>query len=197
MEILRRSVKEARRTAVFPGAFNPPTIAHVGVARAALGWADEVLWVVPRAFPHKKFEGPDLGERCAMLCAIADRNAGFSVGIAEGGLYAEIAAEAELALGGAEIGLVCGRDAADRIASWDYGAMGVFEEMMARYRLLVAGRGGEYEPHERHRERVISLDAGGAFDDVSSSEVRLRMREGLAWEDLVPEEIREMVARFY
>ncbi len=128
--------------ALFPGAWNPPTIAHVAIARAARALADEVIWVMPRAFPHKGFEGAGFAARCRMLEILAQQDEGFSAAVSDGGLYAEIADEAREFFGhGAEIVLVCGRDAAERIARWDYGAPGVFDDLLRRYRLLVAARG--------------------------------------------------------
>lgn len=203
MEILYRGSGAPERAAIFPGAFNPPTAAHVAIARAALRQAGEVVWVLPQAFPHKSFEGASLAERREMLTAIAQRNPGFSLGISEGGLYSEIAEEARRFYGDAvEIGLLCGRDAADRIANWDYGGRdlnerGVFDEMLERYQLLVASRDGHYRPAERHRDRVVRLTLEASFNEVSSSEVRRRIAEGEPWTHLIPAEICGMVRDFY
>ena len=41
--------------AILAGAFNPPTRAHLAMADAALAVVDEVLFTLPRAFPHKEF----------------------------------------------------------------------------------------------------------------------------------------------
>ena len=87
---------------------------------------------------------------------------------------------------GVEIGLVCGRDAAERIAAWDYGRPGVFEAMIERYPLLVAGRAGGYLPSPHHAERIIPLATDPSFDEVSSTEVRRRMAAGEPWKHLVP-----------
>jgi nicotinic acid mononucleotide adenylyltransferase len=133
-----------------------------------------------------------------MLHRVAAKNPAFSVAIAEGGLYVEMADEAREFFGpSAEIGLLCGRDAAERIAAWDYGEPGVFERMIARYPLLVAGRGGEYLPHSDHAERVITLAMQASFDEISSSEVRRRIEQGVEWRSLVPEAITDLVAAAY
>jgi len=192
----RADIQPLRRVALFPGAWNPPTIAHLAIARAALGWADEVVWLLPRAFPHKSFEGATFEDRLRMLCGIAAIEPAFSVAIAEGGLFAEISDEAREFFGpSAEIGLLCGRDAAERIAAWDYGRPGVFENMLERYPLLVAARAGEYRPAPHHAGRVIALTMDACFDEVSSTEVRDRIRQGLPWRHLVPDPIAETVAR--
>ncbi|HZL57130.1 MAG TPA: hypothetical protein VFC21_08620, partial [Bryobacteraceae bacterium] len=163
------------RVALFPGAWNPPTVAHVAIARAALAWADEVIWTLPRAFPHKVFEGADFAERLAMLRQLAEPEPRFSVAVADRGLYVEIADEARGVLAPEiEIGLLCGRDAAERIAAWDYGRPGVFEDTIQRYPLLVASRAGDYLPDARHAARIVTLTMERTFDDVSSTEIRER-----------------------
>ncbi|HWE50889.1 MAG TPA: hypothetical protein VG273_13935 [Bryobacteraceae bacterium] len=96
-----------------------------------------------------------------------------------------------------EIALACGRDAAERIAGWDYGRPGVFDEMLQRHPLLVAGRAGEYTPAEHHRERILHIPLASHAEGVSSSEVRRRIREKLPWEHLVPASIIEIVRQVY
>ncbi len=183
--------------ALFPGAWNPPTVAHVAMARAALRYVDETIWLLPRAFPHKGFEGASFGQRIDMLCRIARAERGFSVAVCEGGLYFEMAREAEETLGtGAEISLLCGKDAAERIAGWDYGRPGVFDEMVDRYRLLVAERAGDYLPEARHTERVVRVVLG-EFDEVSSTELRRRIAGGMDWRHLAPEAIADAAIRIY
>ena len=168
------------------------------MARAALGYAGEVVWVLPRAFPHKAFEGAGFEERVEMLCRIARAEPGFSVAVSDGGLYFEIAQEARSHFGDVpEIALLCGKDAAERIAGWDYGAPGVFDAMVDRYPLLVAERGGDYLPAARHEGRVIRVGLGEEFREVSSTELRRRIREGTPWRDLVPTITWDLIEQIY
>lgn len=197
LEFIYRTTKNPARVALFPGAWNPPTVAHVDIARMAHRHADEVIWILPRAFPHKRFEGAGFDDRRAMLETLA-RNAGFSAAVSDGGLYAEIAAEASEFFGPqAEIALVLGRDAAERIAAWDYGAPGFFDDFIRRHRLLVAARSGEYEPAGHHKDRISRLPMESTWDEVSSSEVRRRIAEGSGWRALVPPAIARIVADLY
>jgi nicotinic acid mononucleotide adenylyltransferase len=178
------------RIALFPGAWNPPTVAHAAIARAALEWADEVIWILPKAFPHKGWEGLDIPARLEMLRRVAMAEPSFSVALAQGGLYFEMAEEARDFFGSApEIGLLCGRDAAERIAGWDYGTPGVFDQMIELYPLLVAARAGHYEPAQHQAGRIIHLAMPPEFDEVSSSEVRRRIAANEAWRHLVPDQI--------
>ncbi len=198
LEFLQPGTARPARVAVFPGAYNPPTLAHVEIARAASAWADEVVWVIPRAFPHKAFDGAPFAARCAMLAELTNAYPGFSAAIADGGLYAEMADEAQAHFGSAaEIALVCGRDAAERIETWDYGQPGFVDRMLERYRLLVATRGGEYAPPEKHRHRITTLELEPAHNLISSTEVRRRIEQGGNWRELVPPAIYDQVLAIY
>jgi nicotinate (nicotinamide) nucleotide adenylyltransferase len=198
LEFVVRGVANPSRAALFPGAWNPPTIAHLEIARAVLSWADEVVWVLPRAFPHKSFDETDFDARLVMLERIAEQEPGFSVAVSDAGLYAEIAAEAIDVYGpSTEIALACGRDAAERIATWDYGKPGVFDEMLRKHRLLVAGRAGHYDPPGHHSDRILNILLPPAAEGVSSSQVRRLIREGLKWEHLVPAPIVGLVRELY
>ena len=86
LDFLFRQPGHPARVAVFPGAWNPPTIAHLEIARAARKLADEVIWVLPRRFPHKGFETADLEARAKMLNLIAHAEEGFSAALSDGGL---------------------------------------------------------------------------------------------------------------
>ena len=197
-EFQHRAREHGGRVAIFPGAWNPPTIAHLEIARAAQCWAGEVIWTLPRRFPHKEFRGTAFDDRREMLRSIVAAEPGFSAAISDGGLYLEMADEARSLLGReTEIGLVCGRDAAERIAAWDYGRPDVFEEMIKRYPLLVAGRAGDYRPAAHHANRIIPLPMESSFDEVSSTEVRRRIESGEPWQHLVPGAIVDKVARLY
>jgi nicotinate (nicotinamide) nucleotide adenylyltransferase len=194
----RSENRNLRRAALFPGAYNPPTVAHVAIAHAALRRVDEVIWILPRAFPHKDFDGPGPEARLNMLRAVTESETRYSTAVTEGGLYLEMAEEARTVLGPEpEIELLCGRDAAERIAAWDYGEPGVFERMIARFPLLVAGRAGEYLPSAQHAERIVPLALEASFDEISSTEVRRRIQNGEPWRHLVPDSIADTIAALY
>lgn len=186
--------------ALFPGAWNPPTIAHAEIARAARAWADELVWVLPRTLPHKQFEGAGFKDRRRMLERLVEGcgDAGFSAAISHGGLYAEVADEARAFFGPEpEIALVCGRDAAERIAAWDYGTPGFFDEMLRKYSLLVAARGSEYQPAARHSDRILKLPMDASWHEVSSSELRRRIARREDWEKLAPPQLVETIRHLY
>jgi len=75
MEFFRRAPAFPSRLGVFPGSFNPVTAAHLALARAALNNVDEVVFVLPRVFPHKHYHDKDatFEERLELLqTAVAD-----------------------------------------------------------------------------------------------------------------------------
>lgn len=198
MEFLRRAMGEARRLGVFPGTFNPPTRAHLALARAGFAVVDEVVFVLPRALPHKGWEGARFEDRLRLLETAIGEDPRFSIAASEKGLFIEIARECREAYGaGAELYFLCGRDAAERVVNWDYEQPGAFLEQLREFQLLVAARKGVYEPPARMRGRIHALPMEQDYDELSASEVRGRIRRGEPWEHLVPEAIVGSVKQVY
>ena len=198
MEFFRRADVHPRRLGILPGAFNPVTVAHLALARAALSQVDEVVFVLPKQFPHKPYHGAAFPHRLEMLSAAVSDEPAFSVAAADGGLFVEIAAECREAYGrDAQLTFLCGRDAAERILNWDYGAPEVLDKMLRQFDLLVASRLGEFGTTAKIRHTVGILALDGAFDHVSSTELRERIAQGLPWEHLAPEKARDLVRRVY
>ncbi|HEY2015990.1 MAG TPA: adenylyltransferase/cytidyltransferase family protein [Bryobacteraceae bacterium] len=198
MEFFRRSPGKPGHLGVLPGTFNPMTIAHLALMRAAAGQVDEVVLVMPRTFPHKTYTGASFEERVDMLCAAVGDDPKCSIATTEGGLFVEIAEECRRAYGErVRISFLCGRDAAERIVGWDYGRPGAVVEMFRQFDLLVAARDGEYHPPTELQDAVRRLHLAREFEQVSASEVRGRISHGEPWEHLVPEAIHERVRKIY
>jgi nicotinate-nucleotide adenylyltransferase len=184
------------RLGIFPGAFNPVTRAHLAVASAARDQhrLDQVVFLLPRQFPHKEYEGTTLSQRVALLETAAGGDPTLAVASSEGGLFIEIAREFRVVCGGGvEIFLLCGRDAAERIAHWDYGEAAPFSRQLKEFRMLVASREGEYTVAARYASRIHSILMPPAYDEVSSSAVRDAIGQGRAWEHLVPESVARQI----
>jgi nicotinate-nucleotide adenylyltransferase len=198
MEFFRRTVEKTSRLGVLPGSFNPITVAHLALAEAALNVVDEVLFVLPREFPHKTYQGASFAQRVELLGMALAEQPRFSAAASEGGLFVEIASECRDAYGAdVKLSFLCGRDAAERIADWDYGRPGAFAEMLGQFDILVAARAGEYCPPRGLANSFARLDVAGAFDHVSASEVRARISAGERWQHLVPPAVVERVAEIY
>lgn len=201
LHIFRRAAGAPRSLGVLPAAFNPPTCAHLALARAALRMVDEVLLVLPRHFPHKGYEGATFDERVRMLLAATCAEQcfpRFSIAASDRGLFVEIAQECRIAYGEhVRLMFICGRDAAERMVGWDYGEPDAFQRMIAQFELLVAPRGGHYEPPAEIRDRVFILEVDDDIGFISASGVRERLRAGKPWEHFVPPEIVPLVRAIY
>lgn len=197
MEFLWGGGLKRETVALLPGAWNPPTLAHLAMAEASLSRAEEAVLVLPRAFPHKAPEGAPLEKRAEWLVALASTRPGLGVAWSDGGLFIDMAREVRRALSASRVLLVCGRDAAERIVGWDYGACDSIERQLEEYELLVAPRQGEYVPPAELAARVHALHLGNGWHEVSSSEVRARIAAGQEWASLVPAEIRDSVRAAY
>jgi len=198
MEFFRRAAGTPGKLGILAGTFNPPTRAHLALARAGLRVVDEVLFVLPREFPHKSYEGARFADRLRMLGAALESEPRCSIGASERGLFIDIARECRPVYGPAtELYFLCGRDAAERVIRWDYGRPGAIREQLGEYQLLVARRGGQYEPPPELRGRIHPLPLEAGCDEVSATEVRERIRAGQPWEHLVPERVVALVRRVY
>jgi nicotinic acid mononucleotide adenylyltransferase len=62
---------------------------------------------------------------------------------------------------------------------------------------LVACREGAYEPPQHLRQHIRALTLPADVNAISSSDVRRRIREGVAWQHLVPEVIVPIVREVY
>jgi nicotinate (nicotinamide) nucleotide adenylyltransferase len=197
VQFFNRSRTSPARLGVLAGGFNPPTIAHLALAAGARDYVDQVLYVVPRVYPHKEYSGATLEQRVEMLGSL-DLNLPQSIAVTEQGLLIDIARECRSEFGpDTRLYFLCGRDAAERVLGWDYGRGGVVEEMLNEFELLVASRSGEFVPPPEFRTRIHLLDLAGRHDHVSSTEVRERIARGEAWQHLVPKEIVEQVREIY
>lgn len=198
MQFFRRFSGPTSRLGVLPGTFNPVTTAHLALARTALAHVDEVVFVLPRVLPHKPYSGASFVERIEMLRTAAAAEAKWSIAETEGGLFVEIADECRAVYGAnTRLSFICGRDAAERIATWDYGRPEAFEEMLWKFDLLVAPRQGAWERPAHLASAIRELAVACDVDAVSATEVRERIVRGDAWEHLVPEDVREMARRIY
>ena len=197
IEFFRRAAGPPARLGILAGTLNPPTRAHLALAAAALAHVDEVLFVLPRAFPHKTYAGAGFAQRIRMLERALEHEPRFSIAATDRGLFLDIAQECRVVYGNAALAFLCGRDAAERIVNWDYGRPGAIAEMLAAFDLLVASRGGAYcpPPDLAHWIRPLAID--GNFESLSATGVRVRIARGEAWEHLVPEAIIPLVREIY
>lgn len=191
MQFYHRAPGSPTRLGILPGTFNPVTVAHLALAEAGLKMVDEVLFVLPSVLPHKTWAGASFEDRVSLLVDAVGHEARFSVASTERGLFVEIAEECRSVYPAPKLSFLCGADAAERIANWDYGDPDTFARMMSQFDLLVAERGDKFAlPHR-------PLPLAGVHAHVSATEVRERIVQGQPWEHLVPPAIRDEVRRIY
>jgi len=196
MEIVGGKITEVSRVAILPGSFHPPTVAHLGLAEAALSRVDLVVFALPRAFPHKTYGPIGLEARLSLLTHLTASEPRFAVAVSDGGLFVEMAREwRQLHNETRELFLLCGRDAAERIVSWPYPEGDSIEQQLSEYALLVASRGGAYQPPAHLKDRIEPLPAD--WHDVSSTRVRQALSAGEDWRTLVPATVHDRVAELY
>ena len=186
MEFFRRAAGVPTRLAVFPGTFNPVTVAHLALGRSGADHRGRSGLRPAPHFPPQRLLGRQLSsERVELLCLALDTRAGFSIAASEGGLFVEIAEECRRAYGDIQLSFLCGRDAAERIANWDYGDPDAFAGMLRQFDFLVAARSGEYlsaGARSEHRSPRWTLECN--LDHVSASEIRARIaaaKPGNTW----------------
>src|SRR6266481_5048296 len=101
MQFYKRVTEAPAKLAILPGAFNPPTRAHLAMAESALTVVDEVLFVLPRLFPHKDYTGAGFEKRVELLQAALAGNPRFSLAATTRGLFVEMARQARADYGAA------------------------------------------------------------------------------------------------
>jgi nicotinic acid mononucleotide adenylyltransferase len=169
----------------------------MALAKAALQ-LDEVLFVLPRELPHKRYTGVSFEERMQLLLAAVGDDPRLSVAASQGGLFIEIARECREAYGnGPELTFLCGRDAAERIVNWNYGSPDAFPKMLDEFKMLVASRNGNYVPPKALAHRIHALDLSENCDHIAATEVRQRIGLDDSWRAFVPDSIADQVKMLY
>ena len=184
--------------ALFGGSFDPPHVGHLAVAAACAEAAglDRVVWVPAATPPHKtgRLDMAPATDRLALVRAAVAGHDRFRVSASEverGGTsytvdtvraFAERDPDADLAL-------ILGGDSLAAFASWREP-----RAILALARLVVYGRPGAdlgaVPPWVA--ERVTRVD--GPLVDLSSTELRDRIRAGRTVRYLVPDAVRAEIA---
>ena len=192
------------RLGVLGGAYNPITLAHLVLARTALGKVllDEVLFVLPKIPPHKPVTGATIDERLEMMRLAVAEVPFATVGLCTHGLSLDMAkALREVYHGNPEVFFIVGRDAAERILTWPYpDPAAALDEMFTAFQLLVFSREGEYTLpaiplFQRHAHRIHTLALTENLDQVSSTAARERAAAGQPLQDLVPDGVAAYIRR--
>lgn len=178
------------RVGILGGTFNPVHLGHVRLAEGALEEIplDEVVWVPALVPPHKAIEGEVTPEDRAQMVQLAIQGNGrfrlsrveltrpppsYTVDTA-GSLKAESKDPQ------AQWYFLVGADDAQELSTWKD-----FEKLLQEVQFVVIPRPGFALGSLREGVQVIQVET----PDISSSEVRRRVREGKSIEGLVPEAV--------
>jgi hypothetical protein len=163
---------------VYPGSFNPPTIAHLAIARAARDLAQ--LTRVDLAVSHVALgkgepDYPTFADRVAVLRAVVDARPWLGLVIADAQLIADIALGYDAVVLGAD-------KWAQVIDPLWYGGSGTARDAaVARLpRVLVAPRPPLFPSPGQSTERFDLLDLADEHVTVSSTGARSGHREWMA-----------------
>ncbi|MBI2962761.1 MAG: hypothetical protein HYY35_03335 [Deltaproteobacteria bacterium] len=182
-----------RSVAVLPGAFDPPTLAHLALARAAgdRGFDTVLLSISTRTIDKEAAGGLDAAERLYLLGAITAADDRRGVLVQNRGLYAEQAGAVRAALpSAADVAFVVGMDKVSQIFDTRYyeNAAAALAALFTQARLLVAARGDldrgalrtllERGPARGYAERVSWLELDPRWRTVSATRVRERLARG-------------------
>jgi nicotinamide-nucleotide adenylyltransferase len=159
IEILTPVPSDVRSLAALPGSFNPPTIAHLGLARAALraGCDAVVLMLSTRTVDKERPTGLLLEDRLLLLGELARRanaraaSAALGVAVVNRGLYVDQAALLQQAWPMAQTrAFVVGYDKIEQIFDPRY-----YADRDAALAALFAAAGFLVAPRGRHGARAL------------------------------------------
>jgi nicotinate-nucleotide adenylyltransferase len=183
---------------VFGGTFDPPHIGHVAVARqlAETGDLDEVVWIPSRRPPHKPDDGvapPSL--RLEMVKAVTEGEEGqkwSDLELArEGPSYTVDTLRAlRSEYPGVDLVLILGTDQFAELSTWREP-----EEVARLASLWILAREGQDPGDVDLGVEVEWTPARVSRVDVSSSDVRRRIREGEPFHHLIPACVAEVIER--
>lgn len=158
--------------AAFPGSFDPPTVAHLAVARAALAvpGVDEVCFALSEAALGKGLGAVSVADRATVLEAVAAGVPGLAVARTPARLVVEVAE----ALGADTVVLGADKWAQVRDPAWYGGSEAERDAALARLpRVLLAPRTGELAgPEVARGPEVVLLTLDPAHGDVSATRAR-------------------------
>jgi nicotinate-nucleotide adenylyltransferase len=192
------------RTGVFGGSFDPVHNAHLAIAERAIsaGKLDKLLFMPVHSQPFKLGANISEGARRMKMLRLAicgdERFDVTDIELSRGGVSYTIDSLRNIRDGGEEAGdifFLLGADMLLMLEKW-YKA----DEMLREFSFIAARRPGGGENDfalcaERLREsygaRVILMD--NPLTDVSSSEIRARVREGRSIEGLVPASVGKYI----
>lgn len=192
-----QSPDSGMRVGIFGGSFNPPHIAHLLIAELVREEfaLDEVAWIVSARPPHKDaLSLASAADRVAMVNLAIEENPYFSSSDVEirreGPSYTiETLRILRAHRPDADLFLLLGGDSLVDFKTWKDP-----EAILDEAQLVVFHRTGNAPPRQLMRPDRIHFSTFPCID-VSSSDVRDRIRRGMSIRYLVPSGVRTYIAQ--
>ena len=195
-----------RRIGVFGGSFNPVHTGHLVMGQDLLEAyeLDEVVFVPCGNPPHKDVaEFAPAEHRKAMLELVSEIDDRFSVSDVEldraGFSYTiDTLNELQSVLAGDQLFFMIGSDTLPELYTWHR-----IEDMLETYSILPLVRPGfdspdlakmDFQLPEGWRERLLENLVRGHHMDISASDIRMRVAEGMCIRYLVPPEVEMYIS---
>ena len=190
--------KTAKETIVYGGAFNPPTRAHQAILQACVDYAEPRLadvWLLPSANRHDKTIDTSYERRLELCHALVHDVMGRTVRLAVNTMELnrltmtetyDTVQELDARYPDRRFTWVFGADSVASMPSWDYG-----EWLQRNLSMLVIERPGAPQVKLGTNAVRLAVQTG----EVSSTEVRRRMRIGEAYDELVGANVSALLAR--
>jgi nicotinate-nucleotide adenylyltransferase len=174
---------------LYGGLFDPPHLGHLKIARAAYEKIrpETLIWIPSKYPPHREVKGLSAEERLKMLKWWLKDKPGFEVSdieLKEGhsGYSIETIEKFMEKYLGKKLYLLIGSDEAAEFKTWKR-----WEDILKLVQLVIADRDESLEIPREVRENALFLE--NKVFDVSSTEIRKRIAEGLPLEGLVDGDI--------
>jgi nicotinate-nucleotide adenylyltransferase len=186
------------RLGLFGGRFDPPHLGHLLAAEQAReALALDAVWFIPAPSPPHKPAVASPAQRYAMTMLATGSHPSFAVSRLElnrpGPSYTfDTVQQVRAAEPAAELFLLTGADAYRDIAGWHRAA-----ELVRQVNIIVVARPGynleQLEPDFHARAGVVTIIGC----DISSTEIRNRLKEGRSIRYLVPESVESYLVRHH
>ena len=209
IEFIKRAELGGPRLGIFASSFNPTTIAHVELMRRAAKefLLDEILALAGTANADKSAYECSLEDRLRMLALTFENERRVSIGVSSHAFFVDMIDALDRAYPRkTDLHFVVGFDTFERVVDREdrytpkyhrkFGdRVGALQFLLARSRLIVAGRRGAGEPDIRAlvdidlpelAGRISYLDTPADIGEMSATQARDRARAGLAIDGLVP-----------
>lgn len=203
VSMVLRSAQGERRVGILPSSFNPPTLAHLGLAETAKATLqlEQVVLSLGKVILDKKLSGLCPADRLLSLCALARRRPWASIAVPSCGLYADMAMAYQEVYPDATLIFIVGFDKAEQIFDPKYyqDKKATLTRLFSLARLAVASRGDngrddleallQKPENQAFASFVEHLPVDPALSDISSTHVRELAQRGESSPEEVPEEV--------